>query len=145
MPLAEQDRRLGERAVSAGRGGGGDSDPAGLTRRPDEDRVRRRAPRLAVGDDVAVHDQDRRRSAVREQNATNPAGRLGAEPSPPGTELTLPITTLGRLQTTEEFNNIVIRARPDESGASDGKPGEMTMSDGKLVIAQGALLSWLRA
>jgi antitoxin component of MazEF toxin-antitoxin module len=27
----------------------------------------------------------------------------------------------------------------DESGASDGKPGEMTMSDGKLVIAQAAL------
>ena len=32
-------------------------------------------------------------AAVREQNATNPAGRLGAEPSPPGTQLTLPITT----------------------------------------------------
>ncbi len=36
-------------------------------------------------------------AAVREQNATNPAGRLGAEPSPPGTQLTLPITTIGRL------------------------------------------------
>ncbi|MDB4914577.1 MAG: transporter, hydrophobe/amphiphile efflux family [Gemmatimonadetes bacterium] len=54
-------------------------------------------------------------SAVREQNATNPAGRLGAEPSPPGTQLTLPITTLGRLQSPEEFNSIVIRARPDGS------------------------------
>src|SRR5439155_2214975 len=54
-------------------------------------------------------------AAVREQNATNPAGRLGAEPSPPGTQLTLPITTVGRLQTPEEFNNIVIRARPDGS------------------------------
>jgi multidrug efflux pump len=52
-------------------------------------------------------------NAVREQNATNPAGRLGAEPSPPGTQLTLPITTLGRLQTPEEFNDIVVRARPD--------------------------------
>src|SRR5436309_649664 len=54
-------------------------------------------------------------AAVREQNATNPAGRLGAEPSPPGTQLTLPITTVGRLQTPDEFNNIVIRARPDGS------------------------------
>jgi hydrophobe/amphiphile efflux-1 (HAE1) family protein len=54
-------------------------------------------------------------AAVREQNATNPAGRLGAEPSPPGTQLTLPITTLGRLSTPEEFNDIVIRARPDGS------------------------------
>jgi multidrug efflux pump len=54
-------------------------------------------------------------AAVREQNATNPAGRLGAEPSPPGTQLTLPITTIGRLQTPEEFNDIVVRARPDGS------------------------------
>jgi multidrug efflux pump len=54
-------------------------------------------------------------AAVREQNATNPAGRLGAEPSPPGTQLTLPITTIGRLQTADEFNDIVIRARPDGS------------------------------
>src|SRR5499427_824679 len=54
-------------------------------------------------------------AAVREQNATNPAGRLGAEPSPPGTQLTLPITTIGRLQSADEFNDIVIRARPDGS------------------------------
>jgi hydrophobe/amphiphile efflux-1 (HAE1) family protein len=54
-------------------------------------------------------------AAVREQNATNPAGRLGAEPSPPGTELTVPVTTLGRLQTAQEFNAIVVRARPDGS------------------------------
>jgi len=54
-------------------------------------------------------------AAVREQNATNPAGRLGAEPSPPGTQLTLPITTLGRLQTPKEFADIVVRARPDGS------------------------------
>jgi hydrophobe/amphiphile efflux-1 (HAE1) family protein len=54
-------------------------------------------------------------AAVREQNATNPAGRLGAEPSPVGTPLTLPITTLGRLTTTKEFNDIIVRARPDGS------------------------------
>jgi len=54
-------------------------------------------------------------SAVREQNATNPAGRLGAEPSPAGTQLTLPITTLGRLKSPEQFDSIVVRARPDGS------------------------------
>ena len=54
-------------------------------------------------------------SAVREQNATNPAGRLGREPSPPGTQLTLPITTLGRLQSPEQFEDIVVRARPNGS------------------------------
>jgi len=54
-------------------------------------------------------------AAVREQNATNPAGRLGAEPSPPGTQLTLPITTLGRLTTPKEFDDIIVRARADGS------------------------------
>src|SRR5438552_6216874 len=53
--------------------------------------------------------------AVREQNATNPAGRLGREPAPPATELTIPVTTVGRLQTPDEFNDIVVRAEPNAS------------------------------
>ena len=54
-------------------------------------------------------------TAVREQNATNPAGRIGREPAPPGTELTIPVTTLGRLQTPDQFNDIVVRAKADGS------------------------------
>ena len=54
-------------------------------------------------------------AAVREQNVTSPAGRLGREPAPPGTELTLPVTTLGRLKTPEQFADIVIRAKADGS------------------------------
>ena len=54
-------------------------------------------------------------SAVREQNTTNPAGRLGREPSPQGTQITLPVTTQGRLTSPEEFANIILRARPDGS------------------------------
>jgi len=54
-------------------------------------------------------------SAVREQNATNPAGRLGREPAPPGTQLTIPVTTIGRLQTPDEFNDIIVRAEPNGS------------------------------
>jgi len=54
-------------------------------------------------------------AAVREQSATNPAGRLGREPAPPGTQLTLPVTTLGRLKTPDQFADIVVRARPDGS------------------------------
>jgi multidrug efflux pump len=53
--------------------------------------------------------------AVREQNATNPAGRIGREPAPPGTQLTVPVTTTGRLTTPEEFGAIIVRARPDGS------------------------------
>ena len=53
--------------------------------------------------------------AVKEQNVTSPAGRLGREPSPPGTELTIPVTTLGRLKTPEQFADIVVRAKSDGS------------------------------
>jgi hydrophobe/amphiphile efflux-1 (HAE1) family protein len=52
-------------------------------------------------------------AAVREQNATNPGGRVGREPSPPGTDLTLPVTTKGRLKTVEEFGKIILRAESD--------------------------------
>ncbi|MFI5208111.1 MAG: efflux RND transporter permease subunit [Gemmatimonadales bacterium] len=52
-------------------------------------------------------------NAVREQNATNPAGRIGREPAPSTTELTIPVTASGRLVKPEEFENIIIRARPD--------------------------------
>jgi len=65
--------------------------------------------------------------AVREQNATNPAGRLGAEPAPPGTQLTLPVTTLGRLQSPEEFDSIVVRARPDGSLVRLSDIGQATL------------------
>jgi len=54
-------------------------------------------------------------AAVQEQNTTNPAGRLGRQPSPSGTQLTIPVTTQGRLSTPAEFSNIVVRARPDGS------------------------------
>ncbi len=54
-------------------------------------------------------------AAVREQNATSPAGRVGREPAPSGTELTLPVTTLGRLKTPEQFADIVVLAQSDGS------------------------------
>ncbi len=54
-------------------------------------------------------------AAVTEQNSTNPAGSIGREPAPAGTQLTIPVTTVGRLSTPEEFANIIIRARPDGS------------------------------
>ena len=54
-------------------------------------------------------------AAVREENTTKPAGRLGREPAPHGTQLTIPVTTTGRLTTPAEFGNIIVRARPDGS------------------------------
>ena len=50
--------------------------------------------------------------AVREQNTTNPAGRVGREPAPKNNQLTLPVTTLGRLKDPKEFEDIIVRAAP---------------------------------
>jgi len=54
-------------------------------------------------------------AAVQEQNTTNPAGRIGREPAPPGNQLTVPVTTLGRLTDPKEFGDIIVRARTDGS------------------------------
>jgi len=47
--------------------------------------------------------------AIREQNVIVPGGKFGAEPSPPGTEFTYTVRLPDRLQTEEEFGEIVIR------------------------------------
>ncbi len=52
---------------------------------------------------------------VREQNRDFPAGIIGREPAPKGTELTIPIITQGRLTEVSEFENLIVRAVPDGS------------------------------
>lgn len=52
-------------------------------------------------------------AAIRSQNAANPGGQFGMEPLPPGQTFTYSVRTQGRLQTTEEFENIILRATPD--------------------------------
>src|SRR6266699_1517475 len=54
-------------------------------------------------------------AAVQEQNATNPAGRIGREPAPPGTQLTIPVITSGRLKEASDFERIIVRGQPDAS------------------------------
>ncbi|MBI1273950.1 MAG: multidrug efflux RND transporter permease subunit [Alphaproteobacteria bacterium] len=51
-------------------------------------------------------------NAIREQNAQVAAGVIGAEPAPKGTELQLNINAKGRLDTEEEFANIIIKTEP---------------------------------
>ncbi len=53
--------------------------------------------------------------AVQKQNTVNPAGQLGAEPAPPGTDFTYAVSAQGRLVTAEEFGNVVVRANTDGS------------------------------
>ncbi|WP_299346815.1 multidrug efflux RND transporter permease subunit [uncultured Pseudoxanthomonas sp.] len=51
--------------------------------------------------------------AVREQNVQVSAGQLGAEPMPNGSDFLLPINAKGRLETVEEFGNIVLKSGTD--------------------------------
>src|SRR5271165_31865 len=48
-------------------------------------------------------------SAIQAQNIQVAAGRLGAEPAPPGTNLQLTINTQGRLITPEQFGQIIVK------------------------------------
>src|SRR5881397_175377 len=45
--------------------------------------------------------------AVRQQSNVNPSGQVGGEPAPPGLEKTYTVRARGRLQTPEEFGEIV--------------------------------------
>ena len=54
-------------------------------------------------------------TAVRQQSNVNPAGQVGAEPAPKGKEMTYTIRAQGRLQSPEEFGQIVVRSNPDGS------------------------------
>lgn len=54
-------------------------------------------------------------AVVREQNRDFPAGRVGREPSPKGTELTIPVITQGRMSEVKEFEDMIVRAYPDGS------------------------------
>jgi len=54
-------------------------------------------------------------AAVREQNTVNPAGQVGGEPVPPGQEFTYTVRAQGRLESPEQFGDIVVRAMPDGS------------------------------
>src|SRR6476660_3155687 len=54
-------------------------------------------------------------TAVQRQNNVNPAGQVGGEPIPSGQKFTYTVRAQGRLQTPEQFGEIVVRANPDGS------------------------------
>ena len=55
------------------------------------------------------------RAALLAQNAEVSAGQIGAMPSPAGQRLTAIVTARAKLQTAEEFRNVVLRVQPDGS------------------------------
>jgi multidrug efflux pump len=54
-------------------------------------------------------------SAIQAQNVQAPVGRIGARPISNDQQFQINIETQGRLTTTEQFGNIVLRANPDGS------------------------------
>ncbi len=54
-------------------------------------------------------------NAVKTQNTVNPAGQVGSQPVPTGQEFTYTVRAQGRLQSEEEFGDIVLRANPNGS------------------------------
>jgi hydrophobic/amphiphilic exporter-1 (mainly G- bacteria), HAE1 family len=53
--------------------------------------------------------------AIKTQNTVNPAGQIGAEPVPPGQEFTYAVRAQGRLESEQQFGDIIIRAQADGS------------------------------
>src|SRR6266568_2116475 len=54
-------------------------------------------------------------AVIAAQNKVNPSGQIGGQPVPNGQEFTYTVRSQGRLESPEEFGNIVIRANPDGS------------------------------
>ncbi len=54
-------------------------------------------------------------NAIQQQNVQAPVGRVGARPTSDDTQFQINLQTTGRLTTSEEFGNIVLRANPDGS------------------------------
>jgi multidrug efflux pump len=51
--------------------------------------------------------------AIREQNMQVASGQVGQQPAPRGQAIQVPLSTLGRLATVEQFQNIIVKATTD--------------------------------
>jgi hydrophobe/amphiphile efflux-1 (HAE1) family protein len=51
--------------------------------------------------------------AIQAQNTVNPAGKVGGEPAPTGTEFTYAVLAQSRLVSPDEFGAVVVRETPD--------------------------------
>ncbi len=67
-------------------------------------------------------------NAVRDQNEPAAAGMVGQPPIRRGQSLQLPITTLGRLNEPSQFENIIVKAAPNQPPTS--LSGMMSLSPG---------------
>ncbi len=61
--------------------------------------------------------------AIREQNTDYPLGELGMPPTIGDVQLAIPVTSLGRLETPRQYENIILRANSDGSTVTIGDVG----------------------
>src|SRR6201997_2346042 len=52
-------------------------------------------------------------NAVKAQNTVNPAGQVGGEPALPNQQFTYAVLAQGRLTSTEQFEDVIVREAPD--------------------------------
>jgi multidrug efflux pump len=67
-------------------------------------------------------------NAISAQNLDAPAGVLGQQPAAPRQALELPINTLGRLTTTAQFGNLIVKTTAGQSSPPSNTP--VTLSPG---------------
>ena len=66
-------------------------------------------------------------SAIKAQNRQNPAGTFGQPPTPASTDFQYSVTAPGRLVDARQFEDIVLRARPDTSLLRIGDIGHVAL------------------
>ncbi|MBN8525474.1 MAG: multidrug efflux RND transporter permease subunit [Planctomycetes bacterium] len=67
------------------------------------------------------------KAAIQEQNGLYAAGRIGQRPIGPEVQLTIPVTTKGRLDSPEQFAAIILRAETDGSNTRIADVGRVEM------------------
>ncbi len=80
--------------------------------------------------------------AIRNQNLDAPAGQIGQPPASRGQSFQLPISTLGRLNTPEQFGDIIVKVgqgRPPQASTMTAAPRRRSGSSG--VAGAGSLSS----
>ena len=77
-------------------------------------------------------------AAVREQNVQVAAGQIGGEPSLPGTQFEYIVNARGRLQTEQEFGNIVVKSGANGETTYVSRCRAARNRSGQLCLAQHA-------
>ncbi|MCC8193036.1 MAG: efflux RND transporter permease subunit, partial [Deltaproteobacteria bacterium] len=74
-------------------------------------------------------------NAIQSQNAQIPGGQIGGAPAVPGQPINFTVIAMNRLQTIEQFNEILVKVRPDGSKVLLKDVAHMELS-GENIIAR---------